>query len=162
RGRRFDAVELDGFALALERNVGPLLEPRRVASQQPARVLADQHDISGGACRRLDPCGYVDGVADDAELQSAAAPNVASDDGPRVEADANAELAGEFLLDGGRHLEGGCERLSGMVVLSARGAEDGEQAVADELIDVAAVRVDHRDDSLEQAIDRGHDLRSGG
>ena len=42
--------------------------------------------------------------------------------------------------------------------VALRCAEHGEHAVADELVDVAAVLVHDGHDDLEQAVQRGHDL----
>ncbi len=63
----------------------------------------------------------------------------------------NSSPCSEFVLAG--DLDRGGQRLVGMIGLAPRGAEHGQQAVADELVDAAAVVVDDRHDLLEQLVD---------
>ena len=49
-----------------------------------------------------------------------------------------------------------------MVVLAPGRSEHREEAVADELVDMPAAFVDHRDDQLEQAVEGGDNLGCGG
>jgi hypothetical protein len=59
-------------------------------------VLAHQDRVARLSRRGLDAGGDVDRIADDAELESARATDVAGDDSAGVEPDADAELAVEL------------------------------------------------------------------
>ena len=63
-----------------------------------------------------------------------------------------------LVVHGRRHLAGGADGALGVVGVGLGGAEDRQQPVADELVDVAAVAGDDRDDLLEEAVERGDDL----
>ena len=79
---------------------------------------------------------------------------------PAVDPDADPDpLARATLLVHGRdHLAGGADRAVGVVVVVLGRAEDRQQPVADELVDVAAVAGDDRDHDLEQPVQVGDDL----
>src|SRR4051794_28935676 len=95
------SVERDGLGLALQRD-GLALRERGLGClrQQASRVLADEDDVPGDACRRLDPRGDVDGVADHRELEAAGAADVPHDHRAGVQTDADRQRAGELVVDG--------------------------------------------------------------
>src|SRR5205823_5147413 len=114
----------------------PLLERHSPVDEQPARVLADEDRVASLAGRGFDAGGDVDRVADDAELEPPGAADVAGHHGPGVEADADPKLVAELLAHRRGDLAGRGQRVIGVVNLAPGGVEDGEQAVADELVDV--------------------------
>ena len=107
-------------------------------------MLRDEHGVPGLPGRRLHPRGDIHGVADHRKLEPPGAADVTGDDAAGVETDADQELAAVFLGDGAFDLEGRGQCLVGVIGLAAGSAEDGEQAIADELVDVTAVLVDDR------------------
>src|SRR5690606_6107091 len=100
--------------------------------------------VAGLARRGLDASGDVDRIPDHAELQATSATDASGNDRAGVEADADAELAAELLLDGALDFECGQQCAVSMVGTSAQDAERCQQAVADELVDVTATPVDDR------------------
>ncbi len=124
--------------------------------QQLLGSLGEQDRVAGLPGGGLDPRGHVDGIADHAELEPARPAHVPGDHRARVQADAELQpLRGVELAD---DLQRCGERLVGVILLAAGSAEHRQQAVADELVDPAAVVMDDRDDLLEQPVDRGDHL----
>ena len=130
-----------------------------VAVERGVRRLGDQQVGVGLAGQLLDPRGGVDGVADHREVDAPAAADGAGDDLAGVDADADLQPrrpVGEFTSSTmhARRLD----RALGVVGLALGRAEHGDQPVADELVDVAAVLVDARHGGLEQLVQLGDDL----
>ena len=104
---------------------------------------------------RLDPRGRVDGVTDHGEVEPAAAADVAGHAPcpsaiPIPISSSPPSRSRAHAVD----LERGLERASAWSRSAPGSAEHGQQAVADELVDVAAVRGDHRHGELEEAVER--------
>src|SRR5205823_4409305 len=128
--------ERNGLALALQRNARTSLEVDLSVAKEAARLLADEDHVARLPRRGFDPRGDVDGVADHAELESSGASDVACDDAARVEPDPHGELRAELVLDGRGDAQRCSECRVGVIGTPARRAEDREQTVADELVDV--------------------------
>jgi hypothetical protein len=107
---------------------------------------------------RLDPGGDVDGVADDAVVEAAAAADRAGHHPARVDADADREQAGVAVIDDLRHLHRAAHGAIGVVGVALGRPEDREQPVADELVDVTTVTGDDRDHGLELGVEPGYEL----
>jgi len=118
----------------------------------------DQHLVVELAGRRLDPGGDVDGVADDAEVEPAGAADRPGDHGAGVDADPDAEQIAVTVVDALGDPNRGANSTVRVVVEPLRRPEDGQQAVADELVDVSAVVGDDRHHGLKEPVDRSHDL----
>ena len=129
------------------------------AVSRPRRLRGDQHVVTGLAGRRLDPGRDVDGVADDAEVEPPAAADRARDDLPGVDADPDPEAPRPAVaVDRAAISQRGADSPVGVVGVGLRRPEHGQQPVALELVDVAAVAGDHRHDDLEQRVEAGDDL----
>ncbi len=157
-GRR-RRVQRDRLRLALQLYRRALVERGGpLAGQQRPRALGDQHGVSRHPGRSFDPGGDVDRVADHRELEPSAPADVARDHGAGIEPDAE-----RHLIDGrGGDLQGGRQSLVGVIGLAPRRAENGEQTVTDELVDMAAMSVDDRHDRFEQPVDRRDDVTRAG
>src|SRR5919198_4891882 len=129
------------LSLSLERHVRSLGKRDTAIAQEIPGALRDQDCVPRLTGRCLDAGGGVDGIADHAELKSPRAPDIPGHNGSGVEADPDLELALELLRYRALDLERRRERLVGVIGLAPRRAEYGEQAIADELIDVAIVRM---------------------
>ena len=108
--------------------VGPL--------QQAARGLGQQDRVPGLAGRRLDAGRDVHRVADHGELEPPAAAHGADDHRARVEPDADADLAAEAPSTSRAISQAAAQRVVGVVGQPLGGAEDRQQAVAEELVGV--------------------------
>ena len=102
--------------------------------------------------------GDVDGVAEHREFLPGLTPDMAGDHQTRVDADV--ELEGHpdaALLDEARelvaHLDRRVDRLLGRLLEGRGDPEEGHHAVADVLVDVAAVRGDHAGQGGEAPVD---------
>ena len=143
-----------GLALELERPAR--LEP--VALHQAARRLGDEHAVAGAARRLLDAGGDVDRVADDAELEAAAAADRPDQHEPGVDADADAAALAEVRLDRRDDRARGGDAAVGVVGQRLGRAEHAEHAVAEELCSRAAVRLEHGHDDAEELVQQRHRL----
>ena len=131
----------------------------RQRSRQPvARLGRQQQPIAGLAGRRLHARGYVHHVADHAEVEAAGAPDRSRHHGSRVDPHAHAQLTRRALLGHAHDVQSGAESAVGVVAEHLRRAEHGEQAVADELVHMAAVASNGRHDRLEELVQARHDL----
>ena len=132
-------VERHRLGDALELGLAAAVDLELVREARPG-LAGDQDRVVGLAGMGLDPGGDVDGVADDREVEPAGAADRARDHVAAVDADPDPQLAGRAaLVDGRADLAGGAHRPVGVVGERLGGAEDGDQAVALELVDVAAV-----------------------
>ena len=94
-----------------------------------------------------------------------APPIAPGDDRAGVHPHPDLEAPGPAAVDRPRHLHGALHRAVRMVRQPLGRAEDGEHRVADELVDVAVVAGDDRDDALEELVQPSDDvgrLRLGG
>src|SRR5581483_2066831 len=114
------------------------------AMDQLVRTLAEQH--LAGTRGLLEPRGDVDGVAGDERL---AARRVSRHDFARVDADAQRDPPSELSLEPlvqrrqpRLHLDRGATRPQRVVLVRLGYAEHGEDRVADELLDRAAVALE--------------------
>ena len=155
-------MERDRLALALELHRGAVGEAAVVAAQQAARRTRDQDDVAGLARGLLDALRGVDRVADHGELDVPAASDRARHDDARVHADADLDLPAVGLAHDGGHLERRLDRPVGVVLQAPGRAEDAQQAVAEELVRVAAVAQQHRDDPAEEVVEPRDDLVRAG
>ena len=139
--------------LAAQRQLAQRLVAECVARQPPGQ-RADQHL----ARRRhgLQPLGDVDRIAGDRIALGAAGAEAARHHRPGVDADVQRQrLAGRGMADLGRladHLQRRRQRPLGVVLMRHGGAEQRQQGVADELVDIAAMRLDARGQRLEQPV----------
>ena len=128
--------QLHRLGLALELvHAGVLVGDRRLG--RALRRLADEHGARLGG--RLDARGGVDGVAGDHALRARAERDgrlAGEHAGPRAQ-------VGVELGDRREQLERGADGALGVVLLGHRRAPDGHDGVADELLDRAAVALDH-------------------
>ena len=129
----------------------PVDESGRSRSQGVDGLLGEQDRVAGGLGELLDAGGDVDGVADQGELQLASAADGAGDHHTGVDADADPKLATESLGDQAVNQHSGVQRRIGMIRKVVRSAEDGQRAVAEELVDMPTGIDDGRHHDLEQA-----------
>ena len=113
---------------------GARLEAAVVAAQQPRVASVTSTVVAGLARHLLDARGRVDRIADDRELDAAAAADRAGDDRARVDADADAQLLAVALAHRQRDLDRRRDRAVGVLGERLRRAEDAEQPVADVLV----------------------------
>ncbi len=77
---------------------------------------------------------------------------------PGVHPDPDLEAARPAAVDRPRQLHRALHRAVGVLGHPLGRAEDGEHRIADELVDVAAVAGDDRDDALEELVEASDDL----
>ena len=149
---REDVPRREWIGLALQRQLVARLEHDRVLDES-SRRLADE-DL---ACARrlLEALRDVDRVARDEHLSTCA---VARDYLAAVDADADADaylqFALELLIQLGQRLTQlgrGAHRPQRVVLVQLGDAEDGHDGIADELLDRAAVPLEHERHLLEEA-----------
>src|SRR3954454_20315618 len=85
--------EANLLGLALQLDDRPFLEAQREVGEQTARGLGEEDLVAGLAREPLDARRGVDRVADDRELDVAAAADRPGHHGARVDPDADAQLA---------------------------------------------------------------------
>ncbi len=140
-------------ALPLSSSGSTRLDENCVLDEAVGRI-ADQ-DLAR-ARSRLEPCSHVHRVARDEGLPRR---RVTGHDRPGVDAGANAEVDSPALLElavqlaeRGSHLGRGPHRSQWVVLVHRRRAEDRHHRVPDELLDRAAVALDHRPHIGEEAV----------
>ena len=113
--------------------------------------------------QRLEARGNVNRVADRGERAGPAVAHVAEDHRPDVEADADAERLGQVmgqllieLIERGRHRARRSQRVPARCRRIAVDAEQRHDAVADELVDPAALAFDRLAHGLEVLIEQEH------
>ncbi len=154
RGRR--AERLDRFVaapqtLGAEGVVGDDLARRGVGGR-PDDDFAGRRD-------RLEPLRGVHHIAHHGDF--AAGPHCADHGLPGVDADAHLHRdaeAGRERRDRRLHLQRGSHRPFGVVFVRNRGAELGDDLVADDLVEAPAERGDVTDEALETVVDESFDL----
>src|SRR5207253_7434217 len=129
RHRAIDPLELM-LAAGLD------LEPRAEAARGFA---GDQEVLVEVARRRLNAGGDVDGVADDRVVEAPRAADRPGHHGPAVDPHPDPELGLAAAVDRVDELAARADGPLGVVRVVLGRAEDRDQAVADELVDVAAV-----------------------
>ena len=127
------------------------MSPGGRASQGVDGLLGEQDRVTGGLGELFDAGSDVDGVADQGELQLASAADGSGDHHTGVDPDADPKLPAESLGDESVNQHSGGHRGVGMIREIVRGAEDGQRAVAEELVDVPTGVDDGRHHDLEQA-----------
>ena len=147
-----ERMELDPVALALQLHGAARQDALRLV-EEPSRRLGDEDVVAGLARDALDARRGVHHVADDRELQTPAAADGARDDRPRVHADADGERVPEALAHDRGDLARGRHAPLGMPAERLGSAEHGQQPVADVLVDVAAVVLEHGHDAVEQLVE---------
>ena len=132
------------------------LVPGRLEGDRPGRrvhrCLADQHDVGRG--RTLQPAGGVDHVPGDHSLADGPDRHgglARHDTHPRVDRRAQAAHAAHDL-------QGGAHGALRVVLVAGGGAPDGHHGVTDELLDRAAVALDHPAREVEVAGEQVADL----
>ena len=113
--------------------------------------MGEKDGVAGGLGELLDAGSHVRRVADQAELQMSSAANGASDHHTGVDPDADPKLTAESLGDEAVNQHSGAHRGIGMIGEIVRSAEDGQRAVAEELVDVPSGVDDGWHHDLEQA-----------
>ena len=154
-------IELDPPVVAADLALAARLDLDRLGELR-ARLAGDQDRVAGLAGGGLDPGREVDRVADHAEGEPPGAADRARDDRPGVHPHPDLEAAGAAAVDRPRQLHRALHRAVGVLVDPLGRAEDGQHGVADELVDVAAVAGDDRDDALEELVEPRHHLRRVG
>ena len=115
--------------------------------------------------QRLEAAGDVDGIADDGEVDGFAVADAAEQQRTRIDADADGERTTEFRLELGvdaieRQIDVArrAQRLPASRFDAVTLAEHGEQSVAEELVDPAAVRGDRGADHAEELVEHVDDV----
>jgi hypothetical protein len=132
----------DGMCLALEHQLVNGLDEHRLL-HQPERWLTDQDFAAGSAL--LQSCGDVHGIAGDERLAWAGDDFAGADARPRLELSPVVALQIDVeRREPEPHLARRPHRPELVVFVGEREAEDGHHGVADELLDRAAVSLQHR------------------
>ena len=118
-------------------------------------LVGEKDSVAGGFGELLDACCHVDGVTDEGELKLAAAADGAGDHRAGVDPDADSKLPAESLGDTAVNQHRGADSGVGMLREVVGGAEDGQRAVAEELVDMPTRVDDGRHDDLEQRVEAG-------
>ena len=146
----------------LQRELPERVEGEGVAGQ-PVGHRADQ-DVSGLG-RRLKPGGGVHRIAGDRIGAGAARALAAGNDRARVDADMERQRFAEAALpalahrgDALAHGKRGAEGALGVVLVGDGGAEQGEQRIADELVDEAIEAFDRDRELGEHVVLQGADF----
>ena len=156
-----EASDGDRLVAALDLDLAWLAGDHGVADEAPGRV-ADERLARFG--RLLEASGDVHRVAG---RPAAAGPRIADDDRAGVDADAHRDLETALGPEGcvqgrqrGLHLGGRPDRPERVVLVHDRDAEDGDDRIADELLDRSAVALEDRAHRVEPAAhDRAQRLR---
>ena len=130
-------------------------------SQGVDGLVGEQDRVAGGLGELLDAGGDVDGVTDQGELELASAADGSGDHHTGVDPDADPKRAAESLGDETVNQHRGGHRGVGMIGEVVRGAEDGQRAVAEELVDVPTGVDDGRHHDLEQGVEPGDGVLGG-
>ena len=160
-GGRPDAAPLDADepvhrrrpTLALERECRQLLEVEALHGMAERRRSCE--DLSGLG-RALEARCDVDGVSGHRIVAPFLRPRVAGDDGTRVDAHVQPEREVAIAVVGRQcreHVERRTQRMLDVVLGRSRRAEYRHDLVTDELVDRAAVTLDHRYQPVEERID---------
>src|SRR4051794_16381361 len=154
RARRFcaDGVERRRLGLAAQHALAAGPQARAIALESQARGLRAQDPVAGLLGELLHAGGHVDRIADQRELQLGAAADGPGEHAPAVDADADPDVAVERLSDAAVDLARGGQGAVGMVGVVLGHAEDAEQSVADELVRMSAVVLQHGHDDLEELV----------
>ena len=146
----------------LQRELPERVEGEGVAGQ-PVGHRAD-HDVSGLG-RRLQPGGGVHRIAGDRIGAGAARALAAGNDRARVDADMERQRLAEAALpalahrgDALAHGKRGAEGALGVVLVGDGGAEQGEQRIADELVDEAIEAFDRDRELGDHVVLQGADF----
>lgn len=118
----------------------------------------EQYVVPGQPGHLLNPRGRVDGVADDGELDAAAAADGAGHDGAGVDPEADPQPPVVDAVDGLDDLDRRVHGSVGVVGQPLGCAEDGQQPIPHELVGVPAVADDDRHDPLVEAVELSDDL----
>ena len=141
----------DGFVSPAHGELAERLVPHRAARR---RVGGRTDDDLAGLGRGLEPARGVDDVAHHGRV--AAGAHRADEHLTGVDADAQGHLrrlVGRELLERFLHLQRGAHAAFGVVLVRDRDAEDRDDRVADDLVELAAERAHVGDEALEGAID---------
>src|SRR3977135_2603590 len=114
----------------------PVGESGRSRSQGVDGVVGEKDCVASGLGELLDAGSDVDGVADKGELELACAADGAGDHLTGVDPDADPKPAAESRGDKAMNQHSGGHRGVGIVREVVGGAEDGQSAVAQELVDM--------------------------
>ena len=127
-----------------------------------ARAVGDENARAVVLVQLLQPRREIDRVAQQGEGQPPAGADRAADHVARADADAggqgHAHVAEGAAADGALDVDGGAHRGAGMVLAGERHVEGGEQAVADEGVDHAAMGADRLQHGLEILVQRRHEV----
>ncbi len=135
----------------------------RVEAGRPPDLLGDEHLRAERLVQRFDARGDVHHVADDRVLLAVRGPDVAHDRRTRVKADADARGRDSPLAaqpsDAVEEIEPRLDRRRTGVAVHDRCAEDGHEAVTQELVDDAVALHDGVDRLAEDRVEVGDDVR---
>ena len=123
--------------------------PEGGRTQRVYGLAGEKDRVAGGLGELLDAGRDVDGVADQSELELACAANGSGDHWTGVDPDADPKFAVGSLGDEAVDESSGAYRRIGVIRKIIRCAEDGQRAIAEELVDMPTSVHDGRHHDLE-------------
>lgn len=136
-GGRVQAEDANRGRLALQFVMSAVDESGRSADQGVNALPGEQDGVPGGLGQLPDPGGDVDRVADQRELEFAAATNCSGNHETPVDADADAKTPAEMFRDQRVYAYRGGNRCVGVFCELIGCTEDHQGPVAEKLVDVA-------------------------